>query len=114
MPVQPSYKEALIAWVLGTHAISFAEYDSIVSVEPDWWVKKCALRELSGDLFGAATYADFISRSLRTSNSEVARIAASRLIQDSLKLTTPYGNVETTAKQMLKAQGAPVANGVAP
>ena len=35
--------------------------------------------------------------------AEVARIAASRLLQDGLRLTNPYGKVETTAKQMLKA-----------
>ena len=33
----------------------------------------------------------------------MARIAATRLLQDNVKLTTPYGDVETTAKQILKA-----------
>ena len=103
IPVQPSYKEALIAWSLSTRTISFAEYDSIITKEPDWWVKKCAMRELSDSLYGAPTYADFINRSMRTPEAEVARIAASRLLQDGVRLTNPYGNVETTAKQMLKA-----------
>ena len=105
IPVQASYKEALIAWALKTNAISFAEYDEVVSAEPDWWVKKSALRELSGGLYGEATYADFINRCLRTPEAEVARIAAARVLQDSIKLANPYGNVETTAKQMLKASG---------
>ena len=103
IPVQPSYKEALIAWSLSARTISFAEYDSIITKEPDWWVKKCAMRELSDSLFGAPTYADFINRCMRTPEAEVARIAASRLLQDRVRLTNPYGNVETTAKQMLKA-----------
>lgn len=101
--IQASYKEALIAWALDTRAISFAEYDGIVSAERDWWVKKCAIRELSSGLYGAATYGDFINRCLRTPESEVARIAAARLLQDHVKLTNPYGNVETTAKQILRA-----------
>lgn len=103
IPVQPSYKEALIAWSLSARTISFADYDHIVTNESDWWVKKCAIRELSDSLFGAPTYADFINRTMRATEAEVARISASRLIQDGLRLTIPYGNVETTAKQMLKA-----------
>jgi retron-type reverse transcriptase len=101
--IQASYKEALIAWGLSTNSLSFAEYDRIVVRERDWWVKKCAIRELTVDLYGAATYADFVNRCLRASQPEVARIAAARLLQDDIKLTTPYGNVETTAKQILKA-----------
>ena len=101
--LQPSYKEALIGWALSAKAITFAEYDSLVSNEKDWWVKKCAFREFTPDLFGAASYADFMNRQTRDAESEVARIAAGRLIDGNLKLTKPYGNVETTAKHSLKA-----------
>src|SRR3546814_158578 len=101
--LQPSYKEALIGWALSAKVITFAEYDAIVSGEKDWWVKKCAFRELTTDLFGAATYADFVNRQMRDAESEVARIAAGRLIDGNLKLAKPYGDVETTAKRSLKA-----------
>lgn len=101
--LQPSYKEALIGWALSAKAITFAEYDGIVSGEKDWWVKKCAFRELTSGLFGEATYADFVNRQMRDAESEVARIAAGRLIDSNLKLVKPYGNVETTAKHSLKA-----------
>lgn len=100
--LQPSYKEALIGWALSAKAITFAEYDGIVSAEKDWWVKKCAFRELTPDLFGAATYAAFANRQMRSTESEVARIAAGRLIDGNLRLTSPYGDVETTAKHSLK------------
>lgn len=103
IPVQPIYKEALIAWVLETKSISFTEYVSIVDGEPDWWVKKSAFRELTSELFGPATYADFLNKCLRAQEPEVARIASSRMIQESIGLSKPYGDVETTAKQMLKA-----------
>lgn len=101
--LQPSYKEALIGWALNAKAITFAEYDGLISDEKDWWVKKCAFRELTPDLFGAATYADFVNRQMRCPESEVARIASGRLIDGSLKLARPYGDVETTAKHSLKA-----------
>ena len=101
--LQPSYKEALIAWGLKSNTINFSEYEKIVFNESDWWIKKCALRELSQANYGAPTYADFINRFLRTSEGETARIAASRLLQDGVALTKPYGDVEVTAKQILKA-----------
>lgn len=101
--LQPSYKEALIGWALSAKAITFAEYDGLVSDERDWWVKKCAFRELAPSLFGAATYADFMNRQMRDAESEVARIATARLIDNNLRLVRPYGDVETTAKHVLRA-----------
>lgn len=103
LQLQPSYKEALIAWGLSAQTLTFAEYDALVTGEKDWWIKKCAIRELDAALFGAPTYADFVNRGMRMNESEVARIAAGRLVQDSLKLGKPYGDVETTAKHILKA-----------
>lgn len=101
--LQPSYKEALIGWALSAKTITFAEYDGLLSSEKDWWVKKCAFREVTSGLFGAASYADFVNRQMRATESEVSRIAAARLIGEGLKLATPYGDVETTAKHILKA-----------
>jgi retron-type reverse transcriptase len=101
--LQPSYKEALIGWALSAKAITFAEYDGLVSGEKDWWVKKCAFRELAPSLFGKETYADFVNRQMRDAESEVARIAAARLIENNLPLVRPYGDVETTAKHILKS-----------
>lgn len=103
IPVQPSYKEALIAWALSANTITFAEFDALVTAEPDWWVKKCAHRELTDARYGLPSYTDVINRSMRAREPEVARIAAARLVQDSLKLANPYGGVEITAKQILKA-----------
>ncbi len=101
--MQPSYKEALIGWALSARAITFTEYDAIVSNEEDWWIKKCAFRELNSELFGAATYTDFVNRRMRDAEPEVARIAAARLIDGKLRLQRPYGDVESTAKHGLKA-----------
>jgi len=101
--LQPSYKEALLGWALSGKAITFAEYDGLISTEKDWWVKKCAFRELTPDLFGTATYADFVNRKMRDAESEVALIAAGKLTDGNIKLVKPYGAVETTAKHSLKA-----------
>lgn len=102
IPVQPSYKEALIAWALSANTITFAEFDALVAAEPDWWVKKCALRELTDARYGLPTYTDVINRSMRAAEQEVARIAAARLVQDNLKLAKPYGDVSVMAKHVLR------------
>ena len=100
--IQPTYKEALIAWGLKTNMLRSTEYTNIVFSESDWWIKKCAIRELTKDLYGESFYTKFINLCLRAKEPEVARIAASRLLRDRIKLTRPYGDVETTAKQILK------------
>lgn len=102
-PLQPTYKEALIAWVLKENAINFSQYKRIVFSEEDWWVRKSSVRELDCDQFGEPTYAGFINKCMRDSASEVARVAVLRLLGDGLKLQSPYGDVEITAKHMLKA-----------
>lgn len=105
IPIQPGYKEALIAWGLTTGSMNFNEYENLVRDERDWWVKKAALRELDQKQFGKASLANLCNQCLRASEGEVARIGASLMLRDGLALSKPYGDVETTAKQTLKAAG---------
>jgi hypothetical protein len=106
IPPQPTYKEALVAWGLTTRSLKFAEFESILLGEADWWVQKRMVRALEPKLFGAPTYAELTNRLLRINNGDVSRIAASRLLQDSVRLSSPYGDVHITAKQVLKSAGA--------
>jgi retron-type reverse transcriptase len=103
LPLQPTYKASLIAWALSALKLTFAEYEGIVSVEPDWWIKKRSVIALASDIYGAPSYESFLNARMREEGSEVARICAARLIEGSHKLTKPYGSVETTAKQVLRA-----------
>lgn len=105
IPLQPSYKEALIACVLHAGNLTFAQYEKLLIDEKDWWVRKSALRELSEPRYGRASYVILINRCLRMSEGEVARRAAALMLQDGLPLGKPYGDVETTAKQTLKVAG---------
>jgi Reverse transcriptase (RNA-dependent DNA polymerase) len=105
IPAQPTYKEALVAWSLSKRSLSYVDYNAMIFEELDWWVQKRMLRQLDPNLFGMATYADLINRLLRVKSGEVGRIAASRLLAESIKLTKPYGNVEVTAKHTLKVAG---------
>ena len=103
LPLQPTYKAALIAWALSAHKLTFFEYEALVSLEPDWWIKKRSIIALTSDIYGEPSYESFLNARMREEGSEVARICAARLVEGSHKLTKPYGSVETTAKQVLKA-----------
>lgn len=113
LPLQPTYKASLIAWALSTQKLTFAEYDRIVSVEPDWWIKKRSVATLTSDIYGVPSYEAFLNARMREDNSEVARISAARLVEGAHKLAHPYGSVKKTAKLILKeakiirAVGAP-------
>lgn len=103
--IQASYKEALIACALHAGRLTHAQYEKLLIDEKDWWVRKSALRELDQGRYGRASYASLVNLCLRMSEGEVARMAASLMLRDSLPLAKPYGNVETTAKQALKVAG---------
>jgi hypothetical protein len=40
LPLQPTYKEALIAWTIQTQQITYGELETIRDTETDWWVRK--------------------------------------------------------------------------
>ncbi len=103
LPLQPTYKASLIAWALSARKLTYAEYDGLVSGEPDWWIKKRSVIALTSDTYGVPSYEAFMNARMRENGSEVARICAARLVEGSHKLTKPYGTVETTAKHVLRA-----------
>lgn len=46
LPAQPTYKEAMIAWVIYNRRISFPELERLRDNEVDWWIQKSIFREL--------------------------------------------------------------------
>ena len=105
LPLQPTYKEALVAWGISERSLGYAEYNALLFGEPDWWVQKRMLRRLEQPLFGEGTYADLLNRVLRLMSGEASRIAASRVVLESIKLVKPYGDVNVAAKHILKTAG---------
>lgn len=104
LPLQPSYKEALIAWVIRCQRITFAELEDLRRLEIDWWVRKSIFRQLTPDHFGAPGYRAFVNQSLR-SDVEEARSAAAALIEREVKLDRPYGDINFAAKLSLRTVG---------
>ena len=102
LPLQPSYKEALIAWTIRTREITFDQLETLRDNETDWWVRKCILRELTADPFGNPSYRDFLNKSIRIPECEIARCASAKLVAKSIPLIKPYGDVFESAKMILK------------
>jgi hypothetical protein len=103
LPLQPTYKEALIAWTIRASQITYGELETLRDNETDWWVKKCILRELTPTPFGDPSYRHFLNRSMRIAEAEIARCAAARLVEESIPLEKPYGDVFEPAKLILRA-----------
>ena len=103
LPLQPTYKASLINCALSSRNLTYAEYEGLVAAETDWWIKKRSVDALAPDIFGVPSYEAFLNQRMREDGSEISRICAARLVEGSHKLTSPYGNVETTAKQILRA-----------
>lgn len=93
----------MITWALSAHKLTYAEYEGLVSGEPDWWIKKRSVIALASDIYGVPSYETILNARMRENGSEVARICAARLVEGSHKLAKPYGTVETTAKHILRA-----------
>ncbi|WP_156898258.1 RNA-directed DNA polymerase [Methylocapsa acidiphila] len=102
LPLQPTYKEALIAWAIQTKAITFREMETLRDSETDWWVRKCILRELTADQFGTPSYRDFLNKSMRIQESEITRCAAARLAEEAILLDKPHHDIFESAKMILK------------
>ena len=100
--LQPTYKEALIAWGIHSEAITFPEFETLRNTETDWWVRKSMLREFSTGQYGASSYREFLNKSIRLPETEIARCAAARLIEGSIPLDRPYGDVAEPAKILLR------------
>jgi hypothetical protein len=103
LPLQPTYKEALIAWTIRARQITYSELENLRDNETDWWVRKCILRELTATQFGVPSYKDFLNKSIRITEGEIARCAAARLVEEVIPVDKPYSDVFEAAKLILKA-----------
>jgi Reverse transcriptase (RNA-dependent DNA polymerase) len=114
LPLQPTFKAALIGWGLTARTLTFAEIQALMRDETDWWVKMRSIRSLTTDTFGPPSYGHLINSFLREQVGEAANVAATRMLQDKVSLTKPYGDVAEGAKRTLKAAGIIRVNGRPP
>jgi hypothetical protein len=114
LPLQPTFKTALVRIGLVARALSFAETEALLTQEGDWWVRMRSLRALAPDTFGPPSYAHLINRILRMPYGDGANVGAARMLLHKSALVRPYGNVAENAKRTLKVAGVIRTKGHAP
>ena len=85
--------------------ISFPELERLTNSEVDWWIRKSILREFDLTYFGAFSSASYINDCIRHPEAELARVAAAMMVEKSIALRHPYGDVSPAAKLGLKTFG---------
>lgn len=103
--LQPTFKEALIAWSLREKRLTFNEFEHLLGSEKDWWIRKSSIRELVETQFGKAGYRSILNRFARTCDSELSRCSAARIVTDGVVVDRPHGSIFNAAKVLLKAVG---------
>lgn len=105
-PPQPTFKSALIAWVLYNNRLTYAEMHKLLSEEMDWWIVKDALKYLQVDQYGQASYEEFLNILMRTTiGNDVARLAALKIVDDKLEPRPPIREASEAARLLLYAAG---------
>lgn len=104
-PPQPTYRAALIAWVLSNDRLTYVELERLLTDEIDWWVKKDALKYLRKDQFGAASYETLLNEVIRRSGAEPARVGALKIVDDNVGVHNPYRDANESARLLLFSAG---------
>lgn len=86
--LQPTYKAALILWVIKNNKITFAELEKLAYEEIDWWVMKSLVGQLEPHRYGMASYEALLNKAICIGNADVARNSALKIIEDDLKFTS--------------------------
>jgi hypothetical protein len=82
--------------------MTFADFDSLVRRETDWWVKSAILRYLDPLKFGMPTFEAMLNKELRQAEPEPARCAAGMLFQTGGKISRPYVDIHVAGRLMLR------------
>ena len=113
LPLQPSFKLALVKWLMKHKSISYSEYEQLFENEVDWWLKSHYLVLLQEDDFGRPTYQSFLNVALKSHVPEISRTAAVKLINDKIGLKTRVreidysGQIPLAVTRKIKRKGTP-------
>jgi hypothetical protein len=102
---QPSLKAALLAWLLHNNRLGYTEMHKLLTEEVDWWVVKDVIKYIQKDHYGTASYEAFMNELIKGPNSEQARIAALKIVDEGLSLRAPFKEVHEAARLLLYAAG---------
>ena len=105
LPLQPSFKASLIAWLLKENRLTFVELERIVANGVDWWVIKDLIKYLRTDLYGPASCQRLLNQLIRHREAEPARVSALKLIDEDLRMDSSPKDANESARLLLCAAG---------
>jgi retron-type reverse transcriptase len=105
LPPQPTLKAALNAWLLRYGKLSYTEAEVLLKDEIDWWIVKDALKYLQQSQYGPASYEAILNDFIKGPNSEPARVAALKIVDENLSIRVPFKKAHEAARLLLYAGG---------
>lgn len=85
---QPTLKAAMAIWCIYHARLTFLELHTVFRREADWWVRQFILPYVATDHFGRPSLHEFLQDALQDPHPDVARMAASRLVDERAKIQT--------------------------
>jgi hypothetical protein len=102
---QPTYRVALIRWAHLSGRMTFADVETLVRDEKDWWVRQEILSQLGESKFGRPSFEALLNLGMRASDPDPARVAASLIFQNSLQVLPPHRECHWAARLLLRNVG---------
>jgi len=91
---QPSYKSALMAWLIVHKRLDYNELSTLFFDEKDWWVQKDLLKHIGINQYGAPSYQELLNKIIKNPLSpDSARGASMLVIQHNLDITLQHNEI---------------------
>ena len=105
LPAQPTLKAALATWCIYHARLTFAELQTVFWSEKDWWVRHCIVPQVLEDHFGKPSLELFLQGAAQDKHPDVARAAASYLVDRQASVDAAKLNAHESAKLVFLEAG---------
>ena len=102
---QPTYRAALIRWALLSGRMKYSDVESLLRNDRDWWSLQKTILSIEENKFGRPSFEALLNLAVRGANSDAARVAASRIFDNSLAVHSPHGGCHWAARLLLRNVG---------
>lgn len=104
-PLNPAYRVTCLSYLLENNKQTYDEIQELLETESDWWALKSVIKYIDISTIGAPSYNELLSTLLRNPSNDVALAAAQEVINNGIKITPPYGDINLLAQSTLKHSG---------
>lgn len=101
---QPTFKAALLAWIIKNKKALYTELQSTLQNEVDWWTKKDCIKYLDINHYGPASYEQILHEAL-SGQEEPARMAALMIVNNNLQAPSQKKEVNESSRLLFFSAG---------